>query len=126
MNLNKVISIFNNSSINNLKKEDLTDITKKNDAAVKTIKNIFDTNLDGQLDTSELALIDKLTKLDGNNTNGISLTDLKLLAAMNGSAGDISFGDLSILKNGKYSTENNSVNTFDLNRKKTSDTIINA
>ncbi|HBG48615.1 MAG TPA: hypothetical protein DDW90_03760, partial [Cyanobacteria bacterium UBA9971] len=80
MNLNKVISAFNNSSINNIKKEDLTDITKKNDAAVKTIKNIFDTNLDGQLDTSELALIDKLTKLDGNNTNGISLTDLKLLA----------------------------------------------
>jgi len=62
MNLNKVISAFNNSSINNIKKEDLTDITKKNDAAVKTIKNIFDTNLDGQLDTSELALIDKLTK----------------------------------------------------------------
>jgi len=41
MNLNKVISAFNNSSINNIKKEDLTDITKKNDAAVKTIKNIL-------------------------------------------------------------------------------------
>jgi len=125
MNLNKVISAFNNSSINNIKKEDLTDITKKNDAAVKTIKNIFDTNLDGQLDTSELALIDKLTKLDGNDTNGISLTDLKLLASMNGSSGDISFGDLSILKNGKYSTQNNSVNTFDLNQRKTSATTLN-
>jgi len=123
MNLNKVISVFNNSGINNLRKQDLTDVEKKNDPAVKTVKNIFDTNLNGQLDDTELALIDKLTNLDGNN-NGISAADLKLLAAMNGSSGDISFGDLSILKSGKYSTNNSSVNTFDLNQRKTSATTL--
>lgn len=123
MNLNNIISKF--GSLSSIKKEDLSDITKKNDLAVKTIKNIFDTNLDGKLDNSELAIIDKLSNLDGNNSNGISMTDLKLLAAMNGSVGDISFGDLSILKNGKYAAENNTINTFDSRNNKTSSTTIN-
>ena len=125
MNLNTVISVFNKNGLNNIKITDLTDNTKKNDAAVKTIKNIFDTNLDGNLDDTEMALINKLASLDGNNNGTISINDLKLFASLSGSASDISSGDLSILKSGKYSTNNNNINTFDYNNNKTSTTTIN-
>ncbi len=121
MNLNKIISIFGNNSINSIRKEDLLDPNKKNEAAVKSLKNIFDTNLDGQIDDKELSLIDKLSNLQGNN-NEISISELKFLASMNGSPDNLSFGDLSILKNSKYSTEGNSVSSFDLNNRKTSTT----
>lgn len=122
MNLNKIIPVFNNNG-GSLNKQDVTDSAKKNDPAVKNISNIFDTDLTGTLDASELALIDKLAALDGNNAD-ISINDLKLFSSLSGSAGDMTFGDLSVLKTSQYNVSGNTVNTFDGQNGKTSTTTI--
>lgn len=125
MNLNKILSIFASNGSNVLRKEDLTDSSKKNDPAVRTIFNYFDSNFDGNFDSSEQALIDKFASLDGNN-NEISIADLNSFSALSGSVSDFSFSDLTVLKSGKYSVENNTINTLGITNNKTSSTTFNS
>jgi hypothetical protein len=124
MDLNKIINIFNANTNGLLRRSDITDAAMQKDPAVKTIKNIFDRNLDGTLNADELSLLEKFSILDGQND--ISINDIKLLSALNGSATQTTSGDVNFLKTTRYSSQQgNTVSTFGTNGAKTSDTIIN-